>query len=154
MPKRKDWWIIAIALLLALLLFVLTRGGFQPEAPGEGDPLQILQEIEPLQEGQGAGGEEAYLVVTVGDVRYRPLPLLREATYALRQEGGRENVFHVTRDSVYMQSASCDNQNCIHQGMATLGNMDTRVLGGMIICLPNRVVLELLTPEEANLEAE
>ena len=59
-----------------------------------------------------------------------------------------ENAIHVTQDSMYMKSATCENQNCIKQGTVNLQNMETRVLGNMIICLPNRVVLELLLPEE------
>jgi hypothetical protein len=95
------------------------------------------------------GEAMAYLVLTMGDTRYKPLPLYKETAYRLRQQDGKENVFHVTRDSVYMESANCDNQNCIHQGTVTLGNRDARVLGNMIICLPNQVVLELITPKEA-----
>lgn len=51
-----------------------------------------------------------------------------------------------------MKSSSCDNQACVHQGIVTLENMSTRVLQNMIICLPNEVVLSLLTPEEAQLQ--
>jgi hypothetical protein len=96
----------------------------------------------------------AYLVLTMGNTRYKPLPLLKETTYRLHQPDGKDNVFHVTRDSVYMDSANCDNQNCIHQGTVTLNNRDSRVLGNMIICLPNQVVLELITPKEAEEQAQ
>ncbi len=159
MFKRKDWLIIVIALLLALGLFVLTRSGIRLGVPGGNDPLRVLTEVTPP--GQTAAPLEAvredviaYLVLTMGNTRYRPLPLTKETSYRLRQADGRENVFHVDRDSAYMERANCDNQNCIHQGTVSLDNRDTRVLGNMIICLPNQVVLELITPQEAGEQAQ
>jgi hypothetical protein len=159
MFKRKDWLIIAVALLLALGLFVLTRSGIRLNVPGGDDPMRVLTEVvQPTVSGappEATQGEAmAYLVLTLGDTRYKPLPLYKEMTYRLRQPDGKENVFHVTRDSVFMESASCDNQNCIHQGTVTLDNREARVLGNMIICLPNQVVLELITPKEAEEQAK
>jgi hypothetical protein len=159
MFKRKDWLIIAVALLMALGLFVLTRSGIHLNAPGGNDPLSVLKEVvQPAVSGappEATQGEAmAYLVLTMGDTRYKPLPLYKESTYRLRQPDGKENVFHVTRDSVFMESANCDNQNCIQQGTVTLDNRDARVLGNMIICLPNQVVLELITPREAEEKAQ
>jgi hypothetical protein len=152
MFKRKDWLIIAAALLMALGLFVLTRSGIRLGLPGGDDPMSVLTEVtQPaaVQPEATQGEVMAYLVLTMGDTRYKPLPLYKETAYRLRQPDGKENVFHVARDSVYMESANCDNQNCIQQGTVTLDNRDTRVLGNMIICLPNQVVLELITPKEA-----
>ena len=57
-------------------------------------------------------------------------------------------MIHVTADSIAMASSTCDNQDCVKQGTVSLDNKDTRVLQNMIICLPNGVTLELLTPEE------
>ena len=157
MPKRKDWLIIVIALLLALLLFVLTRSGIKFSLPGGNDPMSILTEV-PAALAPGTSPEptlgepKAYLVVTLGSTRYRPLPIYKETDYRLRQSGGKENVLHVTPDSVYMLSATCDNQSCIKQGTVSFENAHTRVLGNMIICLPNQVVLELITPQEAEEE--
>ncbi len=159
MFKRKDWLIIVVALLMALGLFVLTRSGIRLGVPGGDDPIRILTEVSQptaleAQPEASQGDVLAYLVLTMGDTRYKPLPLNKETTYRLRQPDGKENVFHVTRDSVYMESANCDNQNCIHQGTVTLDNRETRVLGNMIICLPNKVVLELITPKEAEEQAK
>jgi len=47
-----------------------------------------------------------------------------------------------------MAESSCDNQDCIYQGTVTLENKKERVLQNMILCLPNEVILELLTEEE------
>ena len=80
------------------------------------------------------------------------LPTEGEAIFPLRQmtEDGRitENIIHLTANSVYMDSANCDNQDCVHQGEVTLENRDERALGNMIICLPNQVYLELYSTEE------
>lgn len=159
MFKRKDWLIIVIALLLALGLFVLTRSGIRLGVPGGNDPLRVLTEVAPP--GQTAAPSEAvqgeavaYLVLTMGDMRYRPLPITTETSYRMRQADGRENVFHVTPGSVHMESANCDNQDCIKQGTVNFENRDVRVLRNMIICLPNQVVLELITPQEAGEQAQ
>lgn len=97
----------------------------------------------PLQEAK------VYLLATIGGIMYEPIPLLEEADYSITQQAtGLENVIHVTPDSITMASSNCDNQDCVQQGTVTLENRDTRILQNMIICLPNGVTLELLTPEE------
>ncbi len=154
MFKRKDWLIIVVALLMALGLFVLTRSGIRLGVPGKNDPLRILTELPSptAQNGQETAVQAepiALLVLTVGDTRYSPLPIHKETSYRLHQSNGRDNVIHVAPDSIFMESANCDNQDCIKQGTVNLDNRDTRVLNNMIICLPNQVVLELITPEEA-----
>jgi hypothetical protein len=47
-----------------------------------------------------------------------------------------------------MKSSTCDNQDCVLQGTVSLENKYERVLGNMIICLPNEITLELFTPQE------
>lgn len=91
---------------------------------------------------------KAYLLVTVRGVVYQPIPLTEEGEYTVKQgTSGMENVIHVTPTSVNMKSSTCDNQDCVQQGEVTLNNMKERILGNMIICLPNEVTLELYTPE-------
>lgn len=89
---------------------------------------------------------KAYLLVTVAGVLYEPIAIYEEGEYTVRR-GEHENVIHVTPDSVYMASSTCENQDCVLQGTVSLDNMAERVLGNMIICLPNEVTLELYTPE-------
>lgn len=97
-----------------------------------------------------APSANAYLLVTVGDEIYEPIPLMEEGDFTLYQNNRADNnVVHVTTDSVSMKSASCDNQDCVEQGVVSLENRNTRVLQNMIVCLPNKVMLELLTAEEA-----
>lgn len=90
---------------------------------------------------------KAYLVVTVAGAMYEPIPLYQEERYSIRR-GDMVNVIEVTPDSIRMHESSCDNQDCVEQGVVSLDNRQKRVLQNMIICLPNEVVLELYTPEE------
>lgn len=90
---------------------------------------------------------EAFLVVTVGDKTYQPIPLTEEGYYRFRH-GDCINIVHVTPTSIDMHEANCDNQDCVEQGEVTLENKDTRILGNMIICLPNQVTLQLYSRDE------
>lgn len=94
----------------------------------------------------------AYLSVQIGQVVYDPIPLLGDDEISVKQADGKLNVIGITDSSIFMKSATCDNQACIKQGTVTLDNIEERVLQNMIICLPNEVVLSLLTPQEAQLE--
>lgn len=99
-------------------------------------------------------GAQAYLRVQVGDQVWEPIALADGDEYTIAQPDGKTNVVHVTASGMVMHSSTCDNQSCVHQGEVTLDNRDSRVLTNMIICLPNEVILELLTPEEAGMEGE
>lgn len=90
---------------------------------------------------------KAFLVVTVGDKTYQPIPLTEEGYYRLRH-GDCINIVHVTPTSIDMHEANCDNQDCVEQGEVTLENKDTRILGNRIICLPNQVTLQLYSRDE------
>ena len=94
---------------------------------------------------------KAFLVVTVGDKTYQPIPLTEEGYYRLRH-GDCINIVHVTPTSIDMHEANCDNQDCVEQGEVTLENKDTREGGSYIICQQNFVTLRLCT--RAELEAE
>lgn len=91
---------------------------------------------------------KAWLVVTAGGTVYQPIPLVEEGEYSvIQEETGAKNVIHVTTESIDMKSSTCENQDCVKQGVVSLDNMDSRLLGNMIICLPNQVTLELYTTE-------
>ena len=90
------------------------------------------------------------VLVIIGDAVYQPVPLTGDGDYTVTQKAiGAENKIHVTAESIQMSSANCDNQDCVDQGEVSLSNREERLLGNMIICLPNNVTLELLTPAEA-----
>ena len=91
-------------------------------------------------------------VSTAMEAGWLPLPIEEDTTFPLvqRMPDGSEslNLIHLTPNGVYMEDATCENHDCMGQGEVTLDNIPERVLGNMIICLPNQVVLELFTPEE------
>lgn len=100
---------------------------------------------------EGEGMQAAYLLVSVRGLQYEPILLDQEADYTLRQKDtSAENVIHVTRDSIRMASSTCENQDCVEQGIVSVSNRKQRLLRNMIICLPNEVTLELITSEEAD----
>ena len=127
---------VRILIIAAALIVIVAAAG-----------LISYRSISPAAPAQDA--PQAYLRVQVGS-EIRPLsPLADGGEYVVDQGSGVVNVIHTTATSVVMHSSTCDNQSCIEQGVVTLDNMQNRVLGGLIICLPNEVILELVPPEAA-----
>ena len=165
--RNKNVWVIVAALAVVALIFILAlilprRTASLPESLA---PL-----LSPSPEGQSsavpagetAGAEstvpsatpvpaKGYVYVAAGSSgRWFALPE-EDLSFTISQTNGEEkleNVIHLTRDGVYMESSTCENQDCVRQGPVTLDNKDTRVLANMIICLPHQVSIELYTPEE------
>ena len=90
-------------------------------------------------------GEKGGLRVTV-TLDGKPLlelPFEEAHTVTVQQENGDENVIRITGEKVYMESANCDGQDCVRMGEVTRENLELRVMGGFIICLPHRLSLEV-----------
>ena len=129
---------LLLALLVALVCSV---------ALGEAD---VESTVGPEATPQPA---KAYVLVsTATQSGWLPLPEEGEVSYPLRQilpDGTEaENIIHLTSDGVYMEDSTCEGHDCVQQGIVTLENREERILGNMIICLPNQVTLQLFTPEE------
>ena len=158
--KRDLYLLLALfaAALLALLLGHAQRGKAPSVPPAEKE--------NPAAAMSAAGGyadfvndavqayfeeypAESYLMVTAGGREYSPIPLNGENAFRVAQQDGSENVVHIGKNAFYMESSNCDNQACMGQGEVTLKNRDSRILFNMVICLPHRLTLELLTREEA-----
>ena len=121
----------------------------EPTAAPAADPTAApAADATAAPEAAGLPEAEAYLVVTSQGMVYEPFPLQQGGRLTLRQPDGKVNVVEVTRDSIRMVESTCENQDCVEQGVVTLENRETRVLTNMIICLPNDVALELYTQEE------
>lgn len=97
----------------------------------------------------------AYILVTTDYQQgWLPLPDTDDDAYdyELRQQAGdgtvMENIIHVTSTGFCVCSANCATQDCVGQGEVTLENLDTRIMGNMVICLPHRLTLELWTWEQ------
>jgi len=107
----------------------------------------------PTPEPSDAPLPRGYVVVSyAAGIGFLPLPAEEEYTYPLYQllpDGTAAlNWIHITPGGMYMEDSTCANHDCVDQGEVTLENREERLLGNMIICLPNQVVLSLLTPEE------
>lgn len=94
--------------------------------------------------GAQRGGDRVRIYV--GDELYKEVSLSEEQTVIVEQQNCK-NVIRIENGGVFMQEATCRNQDCIEQGTVTPENAGSRALGGWIICLPNRVSVELM-PEE------
>ena len=66
---------------------------------------------------------------------------------AIQQEDGKVNKVHITPEKVYMETSTCENQDCVGQGEITLDNYRTRILSTYVICLPNAVTIEMVPVE-------
>lgn len=116
---------------------------------GEADIGVSKEPAQPPQNPPTLVPADAYLSVQIGQAVYDPIPLLGDNELSLKQEDGKVNVVGFSKTGIWMKSSTCHNQACVHQGTVTLDNMSNRVLQNLIICLPNEVILSLLTPKEA-----
>ncbi|NLG25277.1 MAG: hypothetical protein GX558_07960 [Clostridiales bacterium] len=136
--KRRDLYLIAaLAAGLAALYFAINQFGGGEIRLGAPAPTA------PTASGQAALAPPYVLIQVDGEVR-PPVPLTPERDISIEQENGCVNVIHLSAEGVYMAHANCRNQDCIQQGAVTLDNIDSRYLGPRIICLPNKVLIELV----------
>ena len=142
---------LLIALLLGALL-ALSAAAEPTGAPAEDAAAGPTQA--PLEDPDAAPAPaKGYVLVSTATRQgWLPLPGEGEYSYDLKQvlPDGTEavNVIHLTPEGVYMEDSTCENHDCLGQGEVTLENRADRILGNMIICLPNQVYLQLFTPEE------
>ena len=62
------------------------------------------------------------------------------------QEDGSENHILMTGELVKMMEANCGNQDCVGMGEVTRENLNERILGGFIVCLPHLLTVEVREP--------
>ena len=165
--KKNDLIILVLVLTAAGVLYLLsqTTNFTTHKTPTQAIAALPLSETdqEPLPDDAQASQQpqdsqhsaatlapaDCYLLVTIGDVVFEPYPMLTETDLPITQVDGQTNTVHISPTGFYMAHASCANQECVHQGEVTLTNRDYRLLGNQVICLPNQVMLQLLSPEEA-----
>jgi len=89
-----------------------------------------------------------HVLLTVGGRQYGdPIPMDRDKIITLRQEDGKINKVHITPERVFMESSTCDNQDCVQQGEVHVDTYMDRILTTYIICLPNNVSIEMVPVE-------
>lgn len=124
MFKRRDILLGLGILLAAGLVFLLTRISFLNQKP------------------------KNLVRIYVNGQLYAEEALGKERDVTVTQPNGAENVVHLTENGFYMAKSTCTNQLCVYQGDVTEENYATRFLGTHVLCLPNRVDVELVL--EAN----
>lgn len=88
--------------------------------------------------------DTAWLSIRADGFTYAPVPLVATGEYTFTHPDGSYNTLHVTPTSIHMDSADCSTQDCVNQGEASLDVLEFRPLGGQIICLPHKLVVELI----------
>ncbi len=88
------------------------------------------------------------IVIFVDGQEYAREPLggaPRDVT--IDQGDGKINVVHIDADGAVMDSSTCDNQLCVQMGEVTVDNWEYRLNQTFIVCLPNKVSVELVLAE-------
>lgn len=91
--------------------------------------------------------EEDMVIITIGGKEYARVPLSKPQTVTVTQDNGCVNVVEVSDHGAVMVSSTCDNQLCVEMGEVTVDNWEFRSNQQFIICLPNRVSVELAVTE-------
>lgn len=145
MKKRKPALWIACGLTAMVLItggiLLLTRGN-SGEAHEGGirlllDGAEITETVTDPE-----GGDGLRVIMTVDGNEAANLPFGTEHTLQVIQDSGR-NTVRITKDAVYMEEADCHGQDCVKMEPVTRDNLEMRVMGGFIICLPHRVSVEV-----------
>lgn len=147
--KNANVRVLVIVLALAAAVFAAAGllGRVQPAAPetaGESAGVSITPQAPAADEST-----QAYIRVQVGGETWPLIPLTEGGEYTVTQtDKGAVNTIRTTATGAVMHFSTCDNQNCVQQREVTLANRDTRVMGSLIVCLPNEVIVELVSAEE------
>ena len=138
MKKKALAAVILLAAAAAVLCLVLLRPGSAPAG------VKILVDGEKLT---GAATPEIrddlQVILTLDGEEIARFPFGEAHRIRILQDNGYENNLVLTGESVYMESANCEGQDCVHMEPVTRDNLETRVMSGMIICLPHRFSVEV-----------
>ena len=91
----------------------------------------------------------AYARVTVGGEVVAEVPLDRDTNLAVQKGYFVEaygNYLIVRDGAIWMESADCPDQLCVHQGAI-------RYVGESIVCLPNKVVVTVVNGQDGGFDA-
>ncbi len=128
---------VGCAAVLALCMLLTACRASPPGA------VRVLVDGKPLGDSPAAEGAGVRVYITVDGAPVATLPFGEAHVVTIRLPDGGENVVRLTGESVYMERADCENQDCVHMGEVTLDNLELRVMGGFIVCLPHRVSVEV-----------
>ncbi len=88
------------------------------------------------------------VVIEVNNQVYKEYKLSEDfkTTVEIKQENGEYNLLEIDGFKVRMIEANCKDKLCVHQGYLDHAT-------GMIVCLPNHVVVRLVSDKEAETDA-
>ena len=137
--KKRVWIaVLLLAAAAAVLCFVLLRPGTKTAG------TQILLDGKALSDPVlSPDSKDLRVILTLDGKEIADLPFGEAHKVRILQENGDENNLVLTGESVYMESANCEGQDCVHMEKVTRDNLETRVMFGMIICLPHRLSVEV-----------
>lgn len=79
--------------------------------------------------------EDSMITITVNDTLYGTYPLSQNQELEIQNESGYNKVL-IQGGTVQVEEANCTGQQCVRQGRITSP-------GQSIVCLPNRVVIQI-----------
>ena len=130
------------AMVLAVLACLALSGC---AARQNAQSVQVLVDGAPWKSSDGVAGQggDLRVYVTLDGEALIDMPFGEAHTVDILQSDGAENTFELTGEAVRMSAANCENQDCVHMGDVTRDNLELRVMGGFIICLPHRLSVEV-----------
>ena len=138
---KRIWRGVRPLLLPALTVCCLALGGCA--AKPEGAQVLLDGAAWPGGSVSSESREALRVYVTLDGAPLIDLPFDEAHRVSVVQPDGIRNDVVLTGESVYMESATCENQDCVKMGEVTRDNLELRVMGGFIICLPQRVSVEV-----------
>lgn len=90
--------------------------------------------------------EGSQIVITVDGKEYRSLSLQEDTELLIEGANSGTNSLQVKEGAVKMVEATCPDLVCVHQ-------REIRYNGESIICLPNKVVIKIVSGEENEVDA-
>lgn len=141
MFRLENCALLRLCLILAVL--ALSASGCAP-TPGTG-VIRVLVDGEAWKDAaiSPESGDGMRVYITCDGQPLLDLPFGEAHSVQIIQDDGSENTVAITGDAVYMEHADCDNQDCVQMGAVTRENLELRVMGGFIICLPHKISVEV-----------
>ena len=122
---------------------LLTEAISAPAATEGGLTVTVDGEKWTIGQREEASGSRARVYIWMGNEMMGAFPFENAHTIVVRQADGSENIIRMTGSAVYMEDATCRNHDCVQMGEITMENLETRVMGGFIVCLPQGVMIEV-----------
>ena len=141
--NRKSWIAASCAavLVIAGAAFFMASGR-QNAGNARGSVILTLDGKETAELPRAGAGTEKTVIITLDGQEIGSFPFGEEHVIRIRQETG-ENTVRMTADSVWMEDADCPGKDCVQMEKMTADNLESRIMGAFIICLPHRLAIEI-----------